>query len=182
MSLRTITFRSLRLANPSLLACRSTIPSAVLGIRRIQTISTRVTTADEEQSILVEQRKNRPTSPHLDIYQPQLTWILSGVHRLTGVILGFTFFGITCTYAASSILGLGIDTAAIAATIGTLPVLVKGGLKVVYSFPFAYHAFNGVRHLVWDYTKELTVKGVYRTGYLMLGATAIGGSILAFFY
>lgn len=33
---------------------------------------------------LIEQRKNRPLSPHLTIYQPQITWYMSGFHRFTG--------------------------------------------------------------------------------------------------
>jgi len=32
-------------------------------------------------------RLKRPLSPHLSIYQPQLTWVLSGTHRTTGIML-----------------------------------------------------------------------------------------------
>jgi succinate dehydrogenase/fumarate reductase cytochrome b subunit len=31
---------------------------------------------------------NRPLSPHLNIYKPQLTWMLSGAHRVSGSIMG----------------------------------------------------------------------------------------------
>jgi succinate dehydrogenase (ubiquinone) cytochrome b560 subunit len=31
---------------------------------------------------------NRPISPHLTIYQPQLTWYMSALHRITGVAVG----------------------------------------------------------------------------------------------
>lgn len=34
------------------------------------------------------ERLNRPTSPHLLIYQPQLTWYLSAFHRITGAGIG----------------------------------------------------------------------------------------------
>ena len=33
------------------------------------------------------QNKNRPISPHLQIYKPQITSILSIAHRFTGIIL-----------------------------------------------------------------------------------------------
>jgi hypothetical protein len=33
-------------------------------------------------------RLNRPMSPHLTIYEPQLTWLLSGFHRITGFAVG----------------------------------------------------------------------------------------------
>jgi succinate dehydrogenase (ubiquinone) cytochrome b560 subunit len=29
-------------------------------------------------------RLNRPNAPHLTIYQPQITWVLSAMHRITG--------------------------------------------------------------------------------------------------
>jgi len=29
---------------------------------------------------------NRPVSPHLNIYQPQLTWVLSGAYRVSSVV------------------------------------------------------------------------------------------------
>ena len=41
-----------------------------------------------ESELLRQQRKVRPVSPHLEIYQPQITWYLSGIHRITGCALG----------------------------------------------------------------------------------------------
>lgn len=41
-----------------------------------------------ESEILRQQRKVRPVSPHLTIYQPQITMVLSGLHRVTGVAVG----------------------------------------------------------------------------------------------
>lgn len=132
--------------------------------------------------MLVAQRKNRPTSPHLTIYQPQLTAILSSFHRITGVAMGFAFYGLTCGYAAFSILGYSPDATSIVTAFAGLPLVAKIGAKAAMAFPFVFHSFNGIRHLVWDFGKQLTVKGVYRTGYAVLGATAIFGSYLAFFF
>lgn len=39
----------------------------------------------EALKLLNEQRSLRPNSPHLTVYQPQLTWVLSGLTRMTGV-------------------------------------------------------------------------------------------------
>lgn len=33
-------------------------------------------------------RLNRPTSPHLTIYQPQLTWYMSAFNRITAAAIG----------------------------------------------------------------------------------------------
>ena len=37
------------------------------------------------EGILNEQRLRRPNSPHMTIYQPQLTWYSSIANRITGV-------------------------------------------------------------------------------------------------
>lgn len=144
--------------------------------------STVPATSNQEQEILVAQRKNRPTSPHLQIYEPQLTWIMSSFHRITGVAMAGAFYALTCTYAATSILNIPFDAATLVNAFASLPVWLQYGIKAGAAFPFAFHSFNGVRHLIWDLGKELTLKGVYRTGYIVLGASAVVGSYLAFFW
>ena len=92
------------------------------------------------------------------------------------------FYEITVGYAVSSITGLfPLDSAIIASTFASLPVAAKVGAKALMTFPFAFHAANGIRHLVWDFGRELTIPGVYRTGYVVLAVTAIFGSYLTFF-
>ena len=147
-----------------------------------RSISTVETSHNEEQEVLVAQRKNRPVSPHLQIYQPQLTWIMSSFHRITGVALAGAFYALTCTYAATSILGYHFDTQTLVSAFTSLPVALQYGIKALGAYPFVYHAANGIRHIIWDFGKELTIPGVYRTGYAVLGATAILGTALAFFY
>lgn len=34
-----------------------------------------------------QQSLHRPLSPHLTIYKPQLTWMLSGAHRISGCVM-----------------------------------------------------------------------------------------------
>ncbi|EGV60792.1 hypothetical protein PSN45_001416 [Yamadazyma tenuis] len=143
-------------------------------------VSTIKASHDEEQAILVQQRKNRPGSPHLEIYQPQLTWVLSSFHRITGVLMAFGFYGLTCGYAASSVLGYPLDVNSLIAAFGSLPLVVKIGAKAGMAFPFVFHSFNGLRHLLWDSGRELTVKGVYRTGYVVLALTGVLGTYFTF--
>jgi succinate dehydrogenase (ubiquinone) cytochrome b560 subunit len=50
-------------------------------------LSTESIPANEAESIIAAQRKHRPISPHLSIYQPQITWYLSMFNRITGAIL-----------------------------------------------------------------------------------------------
>ncbi|KAG0263521.1 cytochrome b subunit of succinate dehydrogenase, Sdh3p [Mortierella polycephala] len=128
---------------------------------------------------LVEQRKNRPIAPHLTIYQPQLTWYLSMFHRITGGAVAVGFYGGAMAYALGPMIGMGFDTATITSTIATIPVAAKVAGKFVIAFPFAFHSFNGIRHLVWDTANALTLKGVYATGYTVLGLSTVSAVALA---
>lgn len=146
----------------------------------IRNVSSVKASHEEEQAVLINQRKHRPVSPHLQIYKPQVTWVLSGLHRITGVFMAAGLYGLTCGYAATSILNIPFDINSMIAAFGSLPLVVKIGAKASMAFPFAFHCFNGVRHLIWDFGKELTVKGVYRTGYVVLALGGVVGSYLTF--
>lgn len=131
-------------------------------------ISTVHNTADEAQAILVAQRRNRPVSPHLEIYEKQLTAVLSALHRITGVGLAVGVYGVTASY------GLGlVDTASLVELYSALPVIAKVSLKTLATLPFSFHLWNGVRHLIWDAGYCANIVGVYKTGYAVLGLTAI---------
>ena len=129
-----------------------------------------------ESEILIGQRKNRPISPHLSIYQPQLTWYLSSVHRLTLISLGAIFYAITIAFGVSMFvpnLGDSLRTEKLTKWChdkfsGMSEVAVKGCLGGLFGLQLTL----AVRHLIWDTAKELTLKGVYRTGYLALAVSA----------
>jgi succinate dehydrogenase (ubiquinone) cytochrome b560 subunit len=133
----------------------------------------------DSYQILVAQRKNRPTSPHLSIYRPQITWYGSISHRLTGAILSGGFYVFGAAYLVSPLFGWHLDSASLAAAFGSLPVLAKVGLKVLVAFPFTFHSFNGVRHLVWDLGKEFSNKAVIRSGWTVVGISAVSALYLA---
>ncbi|KAI7907972.1 succinate dehydrogenase cytochrome b560 subunit [Cokeromyces recurvatus] len=135
--------------------------------------------AAAESELLRQQRKLRPVSPHLSIYQPQITWYLSAAHRVTGVALGGAFYLSALAYLAAPAFGATVDTASIISTVAAAPVAAKVVAKTTVAFPFVFHCLNGVRHLVWDATKMLNIKDVYRSGYMVLGGTVVGSLYLA---
>ncbi len=110
----------------------------------------------------------RPLSPHLEIYKPQLTSVLSIVHRMTGV-------------------GLAVGTLflawwLLAAAAGPGPfATVQGffgswfGILVLFGFSVClfYHLCNGVRHLVWDVGYCFSINNIYRSGWTMLVAAVV---------
>ncbi|CAH4037963.1 succinate dehydrogenase cytochrome b560 subunit, mitochondrial-like [Pieris brassicae] len=125
----------------------------------------------DEHFDLKNERLNRPMSPHLTIYKPQLTSLLSVTHRAAGMILSgyITALGVGAlvlpndvAHYVTMIEGLNLSPATI--------FLAKACLAA----PLGYHFANGIRHLYWDTAKGLTIKEVYSTGYAMLaGAVAI---------
>jgi succinate dehydrogenase / fumarate reductase cytochrome b subunit len=90
-------------------------------------------------------RRARPLSPHLQIYRPMLTMMMSIVHRITGAALYFgTLLLAWWLIAAAS----GPNAYAnfewfIGSLIGRL-------MLFGYTWALIHHALGGIRHLIWD--------------------------------
>ncbi|KAI8085583.1 hypothetical protein BDF21DRAFT_415533 [Thamnidium elegans] len=165
--------------NPSVL--RSAIATPAFGVRHFNaTRNTQAQCADAESEFLRQQRKVRPVSPHLTIYEPQITAVLSALHRITGVAIGGVFYLGALSYLAAPAFGATIDTASIITSAAAAPVALKVIAKATLATPFVFHSLNGVRHLVWDAGKCLDIKDVYTTGYAVLAGTAAGTAYLTF--
>ncbi|KAL9003944.1 MAG: hypothetical protein Q9188_003215 [Gyalolechia gomerana] len=135
----------------------------------------------QAHEILSRQRLNRPVAPHLTIYQPQISWVLSALNRITGSLLSGAFYLFGFTYLISPILGIHVESTALAASFAELPTAVKVGLKFLVAVPFTFHSFNGVRHLVWDSGREFANKSVVRTGWAVVGLTVVSSGALAIY-
>jgi succinate dehydrogenase / fumarate reductase, cytochrome b subunit len=115
----------------------------------------------------------RPLSPHLQVYRPQLTSVLSIFHRITGMVLVFGLMLLTWWLIAAA---AGPEAfAVVQAFLGSwFGLLVLLGV----SFALFYHLCNGVRHLIWDAGHLLEIEGVYRSGWVMLGS-AVALTVIA---
>jgi succinate dehydrogenase (ubiquinone) cytochrome b560 subunit len=142
--------------------------------------ATQHTSKTDAYSILASQRLHRPVSPHLSIYRPQITWYASALNRITGSILSGGFYLFGAAYLVSPLLGWHLDTASLAAAFATWPVVVKVLLKLGLAFPFTFHSFNGVRHLVWDMGMQMKNQQVIRTGWTVVGLSVVSALGLAF--
>ena len=142
--------------------------------------STAPASQSDAYAILARQRLNRPVSPHLTIYQPQIPWILSALNRVTGAALsgGFYIFGFA--YLISPMVGWHLESAHLAEMFGGLGSVTKGLLKFTVAMPFSFHCWNGVRHLVWDTGREFATKSVVRTGWAVVGLSVVSSAVLAF--
>lgn len=121
-------------------------------------------------------RLGREMSPHLTIYKPQLTSLLSVTHRGTGCALSVAVWGLGLAALTSpqDIANYASVIEGLQLSAGTLVAL-----KFMIAYPLAFHSANGVRHLLWDTGRFLKIKEVYSTGYAMLGASFVLAGILA---
>lgn len=115
----------------------------------------------------------RPLSPHIQVYKPQLTSVMSIMHRLTGVALFFGCFMITCW-----LMGIANNGPQFQNFHQFMSGWVGRILLFGWSFALIYHLLNGMRHLIWDSGKCLDLKSTYRTGWaVIIGSVVITAAI-----
>jgi succinate dehydrogenase (ubiquinone) cytochrome b560 subunit len=152
------------------------------GLTRSRPVATQKLTPESSYDILVAQRKQRPVSPHLTIYRPQIPWILSMTHRITGAILSGPFYIFGSAYLVAPLFGWHLDSASLAAAFASWPVALKLSAKFLVALPFTFHSFNGVRHLVWDFAKAFKNSTVIKTGWTTVGLSITSALALAAFF
>ncbi len=114
-------------------------------------------------------RGDRPLSPHISIYRPQLNSVTSILNRITGnALLVGAFLLVWWLIAAAS-------GAAYFATVDAILTSVIGDLVMVGSlWALWYHTLGGVRHLIWDTGRALEVETADRLGWaIILGSVVM---------
>ena len=108
-------------------------------------------------------RGNRPLSPHLTIYRPQMTSISSIFVRITGnALLAATLLLIAWLLAAStSAVAFAWVQCVITSWFGDLVFLLS-------LWALWYHMLGGLRHLIWDTGRGLELKTAERMGWMMI--------------
>jgi len=111
----------------------------------------------------------RPLSPHLEIYRPQITMVMSILHRITGVGL-FLGFALLTWWLVAAAWGEGpLDL--VNTVMGSLM-----GQVILFGFVWAlfHHMLGGLRHFIWDFGHGFSEKSRFGLAWF----TAIGGLIL----
>ena len=109
---------------------------------------------------------NRPLSPHLQIYKPQLTSVLSISHRMTGFALSII---ILLSPVIIYFLTNSADTHKV-----VISLLQNNFIKLIFFlalFGLIYHLCNGIRHLAWAAGYGLDLDSSYKSGYIVLGVS-----------
>lgn len=111
-------------------------------------------------------RGNRPLSPHLSIYQPQVTSITSILTRITGNALLVTAILIVWWFlaAATSEASFNTANAVLTSWFGDLVLFLS-------VWGVWYHLFAGIRHLIWDNGMCLEIETAEMMGWIVVIAS-----------
>jgi succinate dehydrogenase / fumarate reductase cytochrome b subunit len=110
----------------------------------------------------------RPLSPHLQVYKPQLTSVLSITHRGTGVFLSLgalvlTYWLVSLAVSEELFNSFHLHTS-----------FWYGKLFLIgFVFSLYYHLANGIRHLFWDIGLGLEISTTYKSGYFTISISAV---------
>jgi succinate dehydrogenase / fumarate reductase cytochrome b subunit len=123
----------------------------------------------EAKNRTVSPEARRPLSPHLQIYRPMLTMMMSIMHRITGMAL----------YAGTLLLAWWLIAAATDArafdTANSVLTSIFGRLVLLgFTWALFHHLMGGIRHFIWD-----TGRGMdHPEREYLAQATLIGGFVL----
>ena len=113
-------------------------------------------------------KKNLPISPHLQIYKPQITSLLSITHRVTGFGLNLALILLSLWIIS---FGLGNDYYN-----NFVSIFDTTFVKVVVFFivlGISYHALNGIRHILWDFGFIISNKAASISGVVIIISTIV---------
>ncbi|MSO80331.1 MAG: succinate dehydrogenase, cytochrome b556 subunit [Alphaproteobacteria bacterium] len=102
----------------------------------------------------------RPLSPHLQVYRPQLTSVLSILHRATGMALAAGMLLLVWWLVAAA-----AGPEAFAAVQWFNGSILGRLLLLGFTWALCYHLCNGVRHLFWDAGYGFEIPDAYRSGW-----------------
>jgi succinate dehydrogenase / fumarate reductase cytochrome b subunit len=111
--------------------------------------------------------RERPLSPHLQVYRWQITMVMSILHRVTGVGLTIGAFGLAWWLLA---MAQGGEAAGRAMHLVGSPSACPA---FCFSLSLVYHLLNGIRHLMWDAGRGYDIPEVYKSGYTVAALTVV---------
>lgn len=112
--------------------------------------------------------RERPLSPHLQVYRLPLTALTSITHRITGVILSIGAVAVVAMLIAAAD---GSQTYQVAYDLATS----WAGRIILVAFTLAlyYHLCAGLRHLVWDAGYGFSLEAARRGSWLIIAGAVV---------
>ena len=115
-------------------------------------------------------KKEKPLSPHITIYKPQITSILSIAHRISGVAL---FFGLIALVWWIAFLAYGDSDPTQTLVWEFFSHPVGRCVLIIWSYSLFFHFFTGIRHLFWDIGAGFSSESVNVTGWAAVAASFV---------
>jgi succinate dehydrogenase / fumarate reductase cytochrome b subunit len=111
----------------------------------------------------------RPLSPHLQIYRPMLTMMMSIAHRISGasLALGFVLLAWWLVAVSSGPDAFAIVNSFFASILGRFVLFM-------FSWALIHHMLGGIRHLIWDTGRCLDKTSIE----IFAWGTIIGSAVL----
>lgn len=110
----------------------------------------------------------RPLSPHLEVYRPQLTSVLSIMYRVTGIAISAGTALLVWWLVAAASGPSAFDT--VQSFVGS-PI----GLFMLFGWTASlmFHFWGGIRHLAWDAGYGYDLPQVHASGWAVVGLTLV---------
>ena len=120
--------------------------------------------------------RERPLSPHLQVYKWQITMTMSILHRVTGMTLVVGAFALAWWLLAVAAGGEHYANAAacLASPFGQFALFG-------FSLALVYHLLNGIRHLLWDAGIGFEIPEFYASGWTVVVLTVVLTAAILFF-
>ena len=116
----------------------------------------------------IHSSRERPLSPHLQVYRPQMTSVLSILHRASGVVMAIGTIVLVWWLMAAATSDAAYETF-MTYTGHTLGRLFLFG----WTLALTYHTFNGIRHLFWDTGHLFEIPKAFMAGRVVLALSVI---------
>jgi succinate dehydrogenase / fumarate reductase cytochrome b subunit len=113
----------------------------------------------------------RPISPHLSIYKPQITSVLSVLHRFTGVYM-FVFFVLLAFTLFICSKPNGLLSYSSIRDMSLLRYILIIGVSL-FAICLSYHFYTGIRYLFWSCGIGLDINSAKRSAFAILIATIL---------
>jgi succinate dehydrogenase / fumarate reductase cytochrome b subunit len=117
--------------------------------------------------------QNRPISPHLTIYKPQISSVLSIYHRMTGLLLVATLSMFLFMTKVATLHVRIYSLYYISYYVNSLSHWIMISLLFGLLITFYYHFYNGIRHLIWDNGWGFELKIFHLSGYAVILLTLL---------
>lgn len=118
--------------------------------------------------------RQRPLSPHVQIYKFPIAAVSSVTNRITGVALS------AAVTTGGVLAASGVEVVDVINSVNESYPYVISLTKFALTYPFVYHYLGGLRHYYWDYTNRGlgSTEEVTKSSYALFGASFVIGTYI----